>query len=124
MDSTVKTTTTDILTVENVGSVCIVTVLIPELNSTKAEELCTRLLSLLEGGRSTRFVLDFDQVRYMESACFGALVTFLKWLARYEGKIAIANVHENVRYLFAVTKLDRVFLLCQDVPAGLALVDR
>lgn len=114
---------TELLTVEQFGNVCIVTLLEKELNSTKAEELSTRLLALLNEGKSTRFVLDFDSVQYMESACFGALVTFLKWLAKYNGKIAIANVTENVRFLFAVTKLDTVFSICADVPRAMAKVE-
>ncbi len=118
-----KPTTADILTTDLCGTVCVVTILTPALNSRTAEELSTRLLSLLNESKSHRFVLDFAQVRFMESACFGALVSFLKWLARFDGKIAITNVNENVRFLFAVTKLDRVFPLYPDVPSAISYVD-
>jgi anti-sigma B factor antagonist len=113
----------EILTIERCGQVCIVTILSRELNSAAAEDLSTRLLALLNEGKTTRFVLDFDRVQYMESACFGALVTFLKWLARFNGKMALANVTENVRFLFAVTKLDQVFGIYADVPAAMAKVE-
>ena len=116
-------TTSELLTVEQFGAVCIVTILEKELTSTKAEELSTRLLALLGEGNITRFVLDFDCVQFMESACFGALVNFLKWLSKHNGKIAIANVTENVRFLFAVTKLDSVFSICADVPRAMAKVE-
>ena len=96
----------DILTVEYVSGICVVTLATRELDTDAAEELSSRLLALLNAGKSTRFLLDFDAVRYMESSCFGALVTFLKWLSRFDGKIALANVSENIRFLFAVTKLD------------------
>jgi len=109
----------DIFTVDYVSGVCVVTVAARELNSDASEELSSRLLSLLNDGKSTRFLLDFETVRYMESSCFGALVTFLKWLSRFDGKIALANVSEEVRFLFAVTKLDKVFPLHRDVPSAL-----
>jgi anti-sigma B factor antagonist len=115
--------TTDIFTVEQCGKVHVITILIPQLSSASSEELSARLLSLLQNQNSPRFVLDFAQVRYMESSAIGALVTFLKWLARCDGRVVIANVNENVRFLFAVTKLDKVFPLLPDVPSAMAAAE-
>jgi anti-sigma B factor antagonist len=112
----------DIFTVDYVSGVCVVTIGVRELDSDASEELSSRLLALLNEGKTTNYLLDFDTVRYMESSCFGALVTFVKWLSRFDGKIALANVSENERFLFAVTKLDKVFPLQRDVPAGLAFL--
>jgi anti-sigma B factor antagonist len=109
----------DIFTVEYVSGVCVVTIAARELDTDTSEELSSGLLALLNEGKSNRFLLDFDTVRFMESSCFGALVTFLKWLSRFDGKIALANVSENIRFLFAVTKLDSAFPLYRDVPSAL-----
>jgi anti-sigma B factor antagonist len=109
----------DIMTVDYVSGVCVVTITARELDSDTSEELSSKLLALLNEGKSNKYLLDFDSVRFMESSCFGALVTFVKWLSRFDGKIALANVSENVRFLFAVTKLDRVFPLHRDVPSAL-----
>jgi len=111
--------THDIFTVDYVSGVCVVTIGLRELDSDASEELSSKLLALLNEGKSTKYLLDFDTVRFMESSCFGALVTFVKWLSRFDGKIALANVSENVRFLFAVTKLDKVFPLHRDVPSAL-----
>ena len=113
----------ELLSVEYVSGVCVVIVQTRELDSRTSEELQTQLLALLNEGKSTRFVLDFDTVRYMESACFGALVTFLKWLERFDGKVVLANVSENIRFLFNVTRLDKVFPLCLDVPTALTSLE-
>ena len=112
----------DVIAVDYVDGVCVATVLVRELNSSNSEELSSRLLALLNEGKSKRFILDLETVQYMESSCFGALVTFLKWLSRFDGKIALANVSENVRFLFAVTKLDKAFPLQRDVPSALAFL--
>jgi len=109
----------EIFTVDYVSGVCVVTIGVRELDSDASEDLSSKLLALLNDGKSTRYLLDFDTVRFMESSCFGALVTFVKWLSRFDGKIALANVSENVRFLFAVTKLDKVFPLYRDVPSAL-----
>jgi anti-sigma B factor antagonist len=108
-------TAEDILIVEKVDSACIVTVLVRELDTNASEELATRLLSLIDETKSKRFVLNFENVRFMESSCFGALVTFLKELSKVDGKVALTNVTENVRFLFTVTKLDKVFPIFHDV---------
>jgi anti-sigma B factor antagonist len=114
----------DLLTTDSVGNVCVVTILARELDTAASDELSSRLLALLNQTKATRFVLDFEQVRYMESSCFGALVTFLKWLSRFDGKIALANVSENVRFLFSVTKLDKVFPIHGSIDAALAAVEK
>jgi anti-sigma B factor antagonist len=109
----------EIFTVDYVSGVCVVTIAARELNSDASEDLSSKLLALLNEGKSKRYLLDFETVRFMESSCFGALVTFLKWLSRFDGKIALANVSQDVRFLFAVTKLDKVFPLYRDVPSAL-----
>ena len=112
----------DVIAVDYTQGICVATVLVAELNSANSEELSSALLALLNEGKSKRFVVDMEMVRFMESSCFGALVTFLKWLGRFDGKIALANVTENVRFLFAVTKLDKAFPLQKDVPSALAFL--
>jgi anti-sigma B factor antagonist len=116
--------TVELLTVESLGNVCMVTILARELDTAASEELTSRLLALLNQTKATRYVLDFEQVRYMDSSCFGALVTFLKWLSRFDGKIALANVSENVRFLFSVTKLDKVFPIHGTVDSAIKAVER
>jgi len=111
--------TQDIFTVDYVSGVCVVTIAARELSTDTSEELSSGLLALLNEGKAKNFLLDFDTVRFMESSCFGALVTFLKWLSRFDGKIALANVSEEIRFLFNVTKLDKVFPLHRDVPSAL-----
>lgn len=115
---------TELLAIEYVSGVCVVTILARELDARASDELSSRLLALLNDSKATRFVLDFDSVRYMESACFGALVTFLKWLSRFDGRLVLANVSENVRFLFHVTRLDKAFPLCRDVPSALQALEK
>lgn len=115
--------TTEVMTAEVLGGVCLVTIIARDLTSQASEELSSRLLAQLNESKVYRYVLDFEQVRYMDSSCFGALVTFLKWLSRFDGKIALANVSENVRFLFNVTKLDAVFPIYGSIDAAIKAVE-
>ena len=49
----------EIVAVEQVGGICIVTVLVRELDSANAEELSSRLLGLLNDGKSYKFCAGF-----------------------------------------------------------------
>jgi hypothetical protein len=40
------------------------------------------------------------------------------------GKIALANTANRVQYLFRLTRLDRVFPICQDVMSAIEAIER
>ena len=84
----------------------------------------TELLDELEQTGATHFVLDIQNVQFMDSACLGCLVEALNKMARTGGRIALANTANSVQYLFRMTQLDRVFPICADVMAALAAVER
>ena len=113
----------ELLVVEKVDNACVVTILVRELETAASEELATQLLALVKEAHSKRFILNFENVHFMESSCFGALVTLVKELSRIDGKVALTNVTENVRFLFTVTKLDRVFPIFPDVWKALQTLD-
>lgn len=54
-------------------------------------------------------VLDFLNVQFIDSACLGALVALLKRLREHKGDIKMACMNEDVRSIFQITRLDRVF---------------
>jgi anti-anti-sigma factor len=59
----------------------------------------------------------------MDTACLGCLVEALNRLAASGGRIALVNPNHSVSYVFRLTRLDRVFSICSDVPAALAAVE-
>lgn len=114
--------TTELMAIDVCGQTRICTILASHLNAASAEQLGTSLLAELSDAPATQFIFDFQHVRYMDSACLGTFVTFLKWLTRFDGKLALANVGENIRFLFAVTRLDNVFPIYRGMPEALAAV--
>ena len=70
------------------------------------------------------FVLDIQNLEYMDSACLGCLVKALNYAAADGGRIALANADAAVQGLFRTTSLDRRFPICPDVASALANVER
>jgi anti-sigma B factor antagonist len=113
----------DIADVEMIGSVAVATLTVTELSQEAgAERLANLLVELGETG-AAHFILDVQNVQYMDTACLGCLVEALNRLAADGGRIALVNPNHSVSYIFRLTRLDRVFRICNDVPTALEAVD-
>jgi anti-sigma B factor antagonist len=115
---------TAIAEVELMGQTAVATLTVTELSQEAgAEQLAELLLELGETG-AMHFVLDVQNVQYMDTACLGCLVEALNKLAVRGGRIAVVNPNHSVHYVFRLTRLDRVFRICSDVMAALDAVER
>jgi anti-anti-sigma factor len=111
--------------VENMGLTAVATLTVTELTQEKGVEMLTDLLDELAESGARHFVLDIQNVQFMDSACLGCLVEALNRMAKNGGgKIALANTANSVQYLFRMTQLDRVFPICADVMAAITAVER
>lgn len=54
-------------------------------------------------------VLDFSGVSFIDSSCLGALVSLLKGIREAGGDFKLANLADDVRSIFQITRLERVF---------------
>ena len=54
-------------------------------------------------------LIDFQDVTFMDSSGLGALVLALKTVRAAGGKLFICSINEQVRMLFELTSMDRVF---------------
>jgi len=110
--------------VQRMGASAVATLTVTELTQERGVLMLTDLLDELEETGATHFVLDIQNVQFMDSACLGCLVDALNRKAQSGGRIALANTANSVQYLFRMTQLDRVFPICADVMAALAAVER
>jgi len=110
--------------VDLMGQIAVATFTETELcQDTGAERLAELLVELAETG-ALHFVLDVQNVQFMDSACIGCLVEALNRLSVRGGRIALVNPNHSVHYVFKLTRLDRVFVICHDVPHALKAVER
>ncbi|GAB1537659.1 STAS domain-containing protein [Scytonema sp. NUACC21] len=80
------------------------------LDSTQSQEFRQIINDVLEKEKGTKIVLiDFKDVTFMDSSGLGALVLAFKALRAADRKLVICSINEQVRILFELTGMDKVF---------------
>jgi anti-sigma B factor antagonist len=85
------------------------------------QELKQKVLEQLENG-DRKFVIDFSNTGYIDSSGLGVLVSLSKKIREQGGELRLANLNEDLRTLFELTKLDTLFKIAdsrQEAMAGL-----
>ena len=106
--------------IEQSGAVVTISVHPPELTHTQMQELIEECVERMRCHHAYYFIFDFSQVRFLASACLGAMVGFLRDLEHVRGRIALANCQDNVAILFKMTRLETVFPMFDDVKSAAA----
>ena len=110
--------------IELMGSAAVVTVTLEEFCGQTGIESMSDLLETLSRSGASHYVLDLQNVRFMDSAAVGKLVEAMNALSRSGGRIALVNPGQGVAYMFKLTRLDRIFPMCRDVMSALNIVER
>lgn len=72
------------------------------------QELKQKVLEELENGER-KFLIDFDRTGYIDSSGLGVLVSLSKKIREQGGELRLANLNDDLRTLFELTKLDTLF---------------
>ncbi|MBD1892692.1 MULTISPECIES: STAS domain-containing protein [unclassified Coleofasciculus] len=78
------------------------------LDGMKATQFRQEISDIVENG-GNMVLIDFKDVTFMDSSGLGALVLALKTVRAAGGKLFICSINEQVRMLFELTSMDRVF---------------
>ena len=78
------------------------------LNATTSQDFRQNITNILETGAKIVLV-DFKDVTFMDSSGLGALVLAFKTLRAADTKLALCSINEQVRILFELTNMDKVF---------------
>lgn len=82
------------------------------------QELKQKVLEELENGER-KFVVDFEETGYIDSSGLGVLVSLSKKIREQGGELRLANLNEDLRTLFELTKLDTLFKIADSREAAL-----
>jgi anti-anti-sigma factor len=74
------------------------------------QELKQRVLDEAEQG-ARKVLVDFAGTGYIDSAGLGVLVSLAKRLRELGGDIRLANLNDDLKTLFELTKLDTLFTI-------------
>lgn len=83
------------------------------LDSAKTQDLRDQINQSIEQGATT-ILVDLKAVTFMDSSGLGALVTSLKAVRASGGKLCVCSINDQVKILFELTSMDRVFEIFQD----------
>ncbi|MFS2223897.1 STAS domain-containing protein [Pantoea sp. B65] len=102
---------------ESRDGVVIIAPLARRLDAAVAMVFKQKVLSAIEQGNS-RVLLDFSHIDFIDSSCLGALVSILKNL-NGRGELALCGLNDNIRGMFKLTRMDRIFTIDSDRQAAL-----
>jgi anti-sigma B factor antagonist len=72
------------------------------------QELKQRVLDEYDAG-ARKVLVDFTRTGYIDSSGLGVLVSLAKRLREDGGELRLANLNDDLRTLFELTKLDTLF---------------
>ncbi len=63
----------------------------------------------LSAGGNKRLVIDFGKTTYLDSTAIGVLTWALTRYSKNEGEVKLANIPDNIKNVFVMTRLTMVF---------------
>ncbi len=91
-----------------------------DLTIVNAPELRVGLTKLINENKPARLVLNFTDIKYIDSGALGVLIEARKAAAKHDGKVVLTNLSNEVRGLIGIMKLDAVFVIVEDEAEALA----
>jgi anti-sigma B factor antagonist len=73
----------------------------------------------LVGGGSTRFVIDCTDLTFIDSMGLGVLISLLRRVRQRNGDVKVAALSDEVKTIFEITRLHRLFDVCADWNAAI-----
>ncbi len=107
------------VSVEDIGDVCVLRVEAVRLDSAVGTIIRNAVLSRVEVGK--KFVLNIDSVKLVDSGGLGSLVALLKSISNNQAKLVLVGMNKSVRMMFELSRMDRQFVLTDDMPKALQL---
>jgi len=98
----------DLKMIEEVLSDSVKITLNGEIDIYTSNELKEKLYNLVDTNKKD-LIIDCKELDYIDSTGLGIFVGALKKAKQYEKKVVIMNLKDNIKKLFTITGLDKVF---------------
>jgi anti-sigma B factor antagonist len=96
--------------VESVDGVAVAAVPVEELDASNAGDFKRDVAPVLEA--NTKLVLDLSRVRFVDSSGLGAFISCLRKLNAKGGDLKLCGMSRQVRAVFELVRMHRVFDIC------------
>ncbi len=78
---------------------------------------------LVEKG-AVKIVVDCEEINFVDSMGLGALISLLRRARSRKGDVKVSALSEDVRTVFEITRLHRLFDICADASAACRRFER
>ncbi len=103
------------LEAEEIGDVTVVSFMDRKiLDEQNIQIIGEQLFSLVDESGRKKLLLNFGNVEYMSSAALGKLITLNKKVQAAGGRLVLCNIDPQIREVFEITKLDKLFVIRGD----------
>ncbi|MDH3999438.1 MAG: STAS domain-containing protein [Desulfuromonadales bacterium] len=107
------------LQIEDKGAAVLMEVQEERLDAHNSGDLKNQMLKLFEDGKNN-LIIDLQAVRFVDSSGLGALVSGFKNASSRNGSLKLAGLQLQVKSMFELTRLHRVFEIFTDSGEALA----
>lgn len=83
------------------------------------QQISDELVELVEVKNRKKLLLDFSEVKFLSSSALGVLVTLRKKVEAIKGELVLASMQKDLRKIFKITNLDRLFKFKDDEDSAL-----
>ena len=105
--------------IEDKGVAVLVVVQEERLDAHNSGEFKNQIMRLFEEGKN-HLIIDLQAVRFVDSSGLGALVSGFKNASSRSGSLKLSGLQLQVKSMFELTRLHRVFEVFADVDEALA----
>ena len=105
--------------IEDKGVAVLVVVQEERLDAHNSGEFKNHIMRLFEEGKN-HLIIDLQAVRFVDSSGLGALVSGFKNASSRSGSLKLSGLQLQVKSMFELTRLHRVFEVFADVDEALA----
>ncbi len=106
------------LSVKEQGETVIITIEEERMDAHNSGRLKERMLQLFDEGKY-QLLIDLSGVRFIDSSGLGALVSGFKNASAHDGNLKLCCLQPQVRSMFELTRLHRVFEIFTTVDEAL-----
>ncbi len=92
------------------------------LDTQLIHDIAHELDQLIEVGNHKKLLLDFTEVTFFSSSALGILVTLSKKMAEIDGELVICALAAELRKVFKITNLDKLFKFADDEDQALQML--
>jgi anti-sigma B factor antagonist len=93
--------------VDKVNGVAVALIAVDELDASNAGEFKREIAPVLQA--NTKLVFDLSKMRFIDSSGLGAMLSCLRQLSARSGDLKLCNMSNQVRALFEIVRMHRIF---------------